>query len=159
MPSRITTKLSRVSGDSGFAIFMCAPWIIVRFVSNHIPASRLVKMTDFDWVNHPYYWFTIGKSRINMWVCVCAACPRPNLDSAQICVFCWLPSNQIWFAGKHNWDFNHQENINGTSLCWKIPKKVGIIMYVYIYIYTYVHVYIYVYITPPNSKCPTFLSI
>ena len=129
MPSRITTKLSRVSGDSGFAIFMCAPWIIVRFVSSHIPASRLVKMTDFDWGNHPYYWFTIGKSRINMWVCVCvcAACPRPNLDSAQICVFCWLPSNQIWFAGKHNWDFNHQENINGTSLCWKIPKKVGII--------------------------------
>ena len=62
-----------------------------------------------------------------MGVCVCAACPRPNLDSAQICVFCWLPSNQIWFAGKHNWDFNHQENINGTSLRWKIPKKVGII--------------------------------
>ena len=150
VPSRITTKLSRVSGDSGFAIFMCAPWIIVRFVSNHIPASRLVKMTDFDWVNHPYYWFTIGKSRINMWVCVCAQHVRGQT---------WTARKFVFFAGYPPIKYGLLANIIGTLIikkismglhfAWKSQKKLGLsCMYIYIYICTCIYIYVYVYHSP-----------
>jgi len=109
---------------------MCAPWIIVRFVSSHIPASRLVKMTDFDWGNHPYYWFTIGKSRINMWVCVCAQHVRGQT---------WTAHKFVFFAGYPPIKYGLLANIIGTLTIKKISmglhfagksqKKLGLYVY------------------------------